>query len=330
MDALGRIRKLDARTIWQNEAQEFTPWMASAENIQHLAEAVGLELDVEDTEVAVGPFSADILARDASSGDFVVIENQLGRTDHDHLGKAITYAAFLNASAIVWLATRFTDEHRKALDWLNDNTSSELSVFGVAVELWQIDDSRPAVRFNVLSRPPESIRRSDVVRTGALTDTKRLQLEWWTLFREKLLEAGIVGSAQSPRPRYWYNVALGKTGIVLSNVCDTWGGRIGVRVYMVGRHNGDAALEQLMQQRGEIEAELGMELHWNPNPENRDKTIAVFRDIDLSARDEWDEHIGWLVDTTAKFREVFGPRVKALDLTVQPSGEEGESVQIGS
>ena len=113
-----------------------------------LGEAVGLELEVENTEVPVGPYSADILARDAGSDKFVVIENQLEKTDHDHLGKALTYASILDASVVIWVARRFTEEHAKALTWLNDHTTDELSFYGVAIELWQIDESLPALKFN--------------------------------------------------------------------------------------------------------------------------------------------------------------------------------------
>ena len=114
--ALGALRPVEPRSMWRNEAADFTPWLASPDNIQRLGEAIGFELEVEHTEVAVGPFAADILARDSATGNYVVIENQLNRTDHDHLGKALTYAAALGAKTVVWVASTFTDEHRKTLD----------------------------------------------------------------------------------------------------------------------------------------------------------------------------------------------------------------------
>ena len=106
----GELRSVDVRMHWTNEAAEFTPWLAAEDNIARLGQAIGIELEVESCEVAVGPYSADILARDSASGEFVVIENQLGKTDHDHLGKALTYSAVLDASTIVWIATEFTVE----------------------------------------------------------------------------------------------------------------------------------------------------------------------------------------------------------------------------
>ena len=115
-DSLGNIQKVNVRSVWPNEQQNFTPWLAKEENIVQLGDALKFELEVENTEVAVGPYSADILAKDLATGRYVVIENQFGKTNHEHLGKLITYAAFLNAGAVVWITEEFTEEHQKSLD----------------------------------------------------------------------------------------------------------------------------------------------------------------------------------------------------------------------
>jgi len=321
-DSLGTIKQLDVRQIWKNESADFTPWLAEDENIALLGEVLGIELEVEDTEVAAGPYSADILARDTGTTGYVVIENQLGRTNHDHLGKAITYAAVLNANTIVWIAPDFTDEHKKALDWLNDNSSDELSFFGVRPELWQIDESKPALRFNVLSRPAEAIRTATVKKAATLSPLRKLQLEWWTTVRDALLKSKAVPSAQSPGPRHWYNVALGRSGIHLSNTANTFDNKIGVRIYMRHKYGAEAALAQLLDSKEEIERELGTTLLWNPNPDARDKTIVVYRDADISKRDKWPEYCEWMVDMITRFLTVFRPRIKELDLE---SSEEDDA-----
>ena len=321
-DTLGQLTNIAVRELWPNEAADFTPWLARDENMSKLGGALGLELETDRVEVAVGPYSADILARD-SVGDYVVIENQLNKTDHDHLGKSITYASVLGARAVIWVAPFFTDEHRKALDWLNDNTTDELAFYGVQVELWSIDGSKPAVRFNAVSRPAEIIRQAAVTKSGELSSTRQLQLDWWTAFRDALLTSKVVASGQTPRPQYWYDVALGRSGMFLSNSANANDGRIGVRVYLSERQGGNHALEQLLKDRASIEEEIGHQLQWNPNPENRDKTIAVYRDADLNNRAGWDEYIQWMVDMTKKFRRTFGPRVKKLDL--EKPGDRSDS-----
>lgn len=111
---LGELKQKTLRTVWDHEEREFTPWLAQEENMARLSEAIRMDLQIERIEVPVGPYYADILAKDASGG-YVVIENQFGKTNHDHLGKLITYGATLGATAVVWVAEQFSDERKRAL-----------------------------------------------------------------------------------------------------------------------------------------------------------------------------------------------------------------------
>jgi hypothetical protein len=323
---LGNFKKIKATELWKHEELEFTPWLASENNFGRLADALGLELQVEAIEVPVGPYSADILAKDPSD-NFVVIENQFGKTDHDHLGKILTYAATLGATAIVWLAERFTAEHRKVIEWLNEHTSEDLALYAVEIEIWQIDTSKPALRFNVLSQPTALTRQATAIKSaGPITDTKKLQLEFWTAFRDKLLADKVVSSAQTPHPRYWFNISLGRSNIHLSCIANTSDGRIGVRVYIRNKIV-DAALPQLEAQKAQIEAEIGEPLKWNPYPDKLDKVIVLDRAADLDDRVHWPEYVSWLVQRVDKFKNAFGQRVKHLDLSqVEQSDDQAESV----
>lgn len=112
-------------------------------------------MSLEGQEQNVGPFRADLLCKDASSDRWVLIENQIERTDHGHLGQLLTYAAGLQAVTIIWIAARFTDEHRSALDWLNEVTKEDISFFGLEIELWRIGDS-PAAPSSTSSAAPMS------------------------------------------------------------------------------------------------------------------------------------------------------------------------------
>ncbi len=313
---LGVFKPLDVRGQWPTEASDFTPWLAQERNMEELAKALGLELELQAVEAKVGPYAADILAKDTGTGKYVVIENQLEKTNHDHLGKAITYGSVLDAGAIVWIAREFTEEHHRALDWLNDITSEDFAFYGVVLELWQIDDSKPAVRFNVISRPAEIKRGTPGSGTDELSEARQLQLEFWTQFREKVLAAKIVPSAQKARAQYWFDVPVGRSHFFLSNVANTYENRVGVRLY-IGNKVADRALPQLETERKGIEEAIGESLEWNPNPDNRDKVIALYRSANLWDRSSWPEIVDWLVDRVGKFRKVFMPRVKKLNLSDQ-------------
>jgi hypothetical protein len=147
---LGRLTRVDLRNIWTSESIEFTPWLGREENLAVLTEALGIDLELEAQEEAVGPFRADIFCRDIGTGAWVLVENQLERTDHVYLGQLLTYASGLEAVTIIWIAARFTEEHRSTLDWLNKITDDSVRFFGLEVELWRIGDSPAAPKFNIV------------------------------------------------------------------------------------------------------------------------------------------------------------------------------------
>jgi hypothetical protein len=307
---LGNLKAITPRQKWTSEPRDFTPWLA--ENINSLNKAIGLELEVENTEVAAGPYSADILAKDTGTGKYVVIENQLEKTNHDHLGKAITYSSVLDASTIIWIATEFSQEHQKALDWLNDHTTDEISFYGVQVELWQIDDSKPAVRFNVISEPNQAVRQAAKSKaTDDLSENRKFQFDFWNKFKDKLSKTKKIPSLQTPRPQYWFDVGLGKTHIHISNTCNTDVNTVGVRVY-IGNKIADTMLPFLESKKVEIEKSIGHKLQWNPNPENRDKVIVLLHPTDFNDPKKVEEALEWLVSYTIKFRDTFSRLVKQV------------------
>ena len=313
-EMLGKIKNVSLRSIWKNEAIDFTPWLA--DNISELGAAVGRELEFENKEVSVGPYTADILAKDTGTGQFVVIENQLEKTNHDHLGKCITYASILDASAVIWVAAEFTEEHKKSLDWLNDHTSDEISFFGVELELLQIDDSLPALQFNVKSAPNEMVRQATKSKErGELTEARKMQLDFWVMFKDTLLQSNKIGSLQTPRPQYWFDVALGKSGVWLSDTFNTSESKIGTRVY-IGNKEVAEWLPYFESHKDRIEREIGEELEWNPNPENIDKVIVLTKAYDLNDRDKWADAIEWLVEYTIKFKDTFSKLIRENKSTV--------------
>ena len=234
---LGRLTKVDLRQAWISEPGDFTPWLAQPENIVLLGEAIGIELEVESQEKSVGPFRADILCRDTTDRHYVLIENQLERTDHTHLGQLLTYAAGLDAVTIVWVAGRFTDEHRAALDWLNRATTTGFNFFGLEVELWQIGNSPYAPKFNVVSQPNDWSRtvRDQAAAAGQMSSNEQLHFDFWTQFRE-FLGRQWQRSPGDPTVQgsYWTNASVGRTNFYLSAWNGMRDGRSGVQFEMTG------------------------------------------------------------------------------------------------
>lgn len=305
---LGVLKTVTPRQKWNNEARDFTPWLAN--NISELNKALGLELEVENTEVSVGPYSADILAKDTGTDNYVVIENQLAKTNHDHLGKAITYASVLDASMIIWIATEFTEEHKKSLDWLNDHTNEEISFYGVQLELWQIDESKPALRFNVISKPNQAVRQAARSKSNEnLSDKQKIQLDFWSKFREKLAKTKKIASLQTPRAQSWFNIPLGKSNINISNTCNTDDNIVAARIYIENKI-ANTMLPFLETKKDEIESSIGQNLIWNPNPDNRDKVIILQRSTFFEDEKDLEESLTWLVNYTIKFRETFSKIIK--------------------
>lgn len=301
-------KQINPRKMWPNEALNFTPWLA--ENIAELGEKIGLELEVVGQEVSVGPYSADILAKDIDTDAYVVIENQLEKTNHDHLGKSITYASALNAKTIVWIATDFTEEHKKALDWLNDNTNEDLAFWGIQLELWQISEETASMRLNIVSRPSTSVKTIKS-KTNNESESRNIQLEFWTKFKEKLQATKKIPSLQTPQPHYWFDVRIGRSNILLSNTCSPQKNMVGVRLY-IRSSVVDVYYPALEAKKDEINKALGCEPTWNPNPDARDKTIAITYNTDLTDPEKREEALDWLVEQTLIFHRVFSKEVKEI------------------
>ena len=319
--ALGRLQQVDLRTAWISEAGGFTPWLAQEENLVLLGETIGIELELEAQEQSVGPFRADILCKDTATNHWVLIENQLERTDHLHLGQLLTYAAGLDAVTIVWIAARFTDEHRAALDWLNEKTEESVNFFGLEIELWRIGDSPPAPKFNVVSKPNDwtatvagTARR---IETTGITPTKELQREYWEAFRQELLQHSFL-KPQKALPQYAMYLSIGRSGAQLMASVSAREPWIQAAVTFYDSKRDAQWFPLLLQQREEIDRELGAALPWdNPPYGYKEGRMAVrLHEADFHDRSDWPRQHAWLREKLEALHRAFAPRVKAL-----PSGD---------
>ena len=210
MIALGKLEKVDLRKVWEHEARDFSAWLVKPENLSLLSEQIGIEIESIDTEASIGRFRIDILAKEVITGDMVIIENQLESTNHDHLGKVITYAAGLDAKYLIWIVKDVLPEHLKAVEWLNEHLNDEISCFLIKIEVWQIGDSKPAPRFEVVGIKNDWV--ASLKRSAASDEPSTRQLncmEFWqylcNFIRTK--DKGI--KLQSPRPSRYLNFSMG-------------------------------------------------------------------------------------------------------------------------
>ena len=323
MSDLGRLQRVDLRDIWQNEAQDFTPWLIKDENIALLSEAIGLGADgltVVDREVPVGPFFADVLCEDTtqSDGRKAVIENQLTKSDHDHLGKAITYASGLNAHTLIVVAQNIRKEHRTAFEWLNDISKDDVNFFAVEIELWKIGDSLAAPKFEVVVAPDDwarAVRATSAARSRHRgSDRGDMFVQYWTAFKERFNErAGSWTWTRQPRDRNYFGNGIGRTNFELNAVAHISENWIRVELTMYGA---DAAswINLLKSDLVAIEEEFGGPLRWDYMPNRTKQHIQCeLGDVEVSDREAWPDQHDWLIEKLKLMHVVFSKRVKTLD-----------------
>jgi hypothetical protein len=312
MEKLGELKRVDIRSVWEHEARDFTPWLR--DHIELLAKAVGLDLDLVEAESPVGDYAVDLYAKDLNTGRWVIIENQLEQTDHNHMGQLMAYAAGKEAGVVVWVSPKFRDEHRQTLDWLNEITDDSVSFFGIEVEVFQIDSSRRAPHLNVVAQPSEWRR---VVAGPAVS---RRQLAYQAFFSDLLEKVKAqhpnLTSARKAYPQSWFSYPVGRSGFGIGTVF-TRDKLFRVELYIdIGdQAKNKAAFDELYKDREHIEAKIGQPLVWERLDERRASRVScgVAGTID-DELEHLEELQDWAVDLVATFRKVFRPRVQKLKM----------------
>lgn len=309
--ALGKLARLDPRSVWTHEAHDFTPWLAA--NIEVLGEAIGMDLEVVDQEADCGDFSADIVARDLGRDRIVVIENQLEPTDHSHLGQLITYAASLDATAVIWIAREVREEHRQAIDWLNRGDGAETQYFAVVLELLQIDGSRPALNLRLVASPNDWSRQSKKRPSmGEPTSNALAYQAFYQRLIDELRERKFT-NARAAQRQNWSSFASGISGVTYATAFSQQGLRAEIYFQMPERAQNEAAFDALLAQRASIEQSFGEVLSWERLDGRKACRIACYTQGSINdPPDTLDEHWAWLITKLLKLKDVFGPRLAAV------------------
>lgn len=307
----GKLKKVPLREMWPHEALDFTPWLAA--NIEELGLAIGMELELIEREASVGEFSLDLLAKDLGSTKTVIIENQLTQTDHDHLGKLLTYAAGFSASIVIWISEAIREEHRQALDWLNQRTDSETFFFGVVVEVIKIDESKPAFNFKIVASPNEwqKSKSSRTPRASISTKGEKYRT-YFQLLIDELREKHHFTGAKAGQPQNWYSFSSGISGITYG-ANFSQGGKARTEVYIdLGDQDKNKQVFDLLQQESTlIETELGDNVSWERLDDKRASRLALYINGNIEDSDAELEIIKkWHIDKLLKLKSHLGTRLK--------------------
>ncbi len=299
---LGKIERItDLRTVWAHETLDFTKWLGKDENLSLLSKAIEIDISLLELESSVGNFSVDIYASEETTGRKIIIENQLEDTDHDHLGKIITYASGKNAEVIVWIVKYARDEHRQAIEWLNQHTDENIGFFLVEIELWKIDNSKPAVIFNVVERPNDWAKTMKI--RDNLTETKKLQLEYWQKYTDYANKNNNFTNefrTTKAQPQNWYNLSVGTSKYHISLGVGYQKKRISVEIYI---DDDKEIFEQFKENESEIENLLSSKVEWIEA--TKACRILVTKDFDVKNKvGEWEYCFEWQCEMALKLKQV--------------------------
>jgi hypothetical protein len=300
---VGRLEVVNVREIWHNEARDFTPWLLN--NADYLAEVLGVDIEMERAEHPVGGFSLDLIGRDLTNDAVLIVENQLDSTDHSHLGQLVTYAAGTGASTIVWIATSFRDEHRQAVDWLNQSTREDVRIFGLELHAVRIGTSPAAPMLRVAAQPNDWQKQVRSASEASRVGPKgALYIQFWTRYLERMREEHPDWSrARKPPSDNWMAFPSPLSGTSL-NTAFGRGQRLRHELYIdTGyKERNEEIYQNLLSQQQVLEAAYGGPLSWYEWPEYRACSVADYRDGDVTHTSLHDEYIDWFFDTGTRFR----------------------------
>lgn len=306
---IGKLQEVNIRDLWKHEQYDFSAWLSQDENIELLNEKIGLSLIDINTEAYVGAYRCDIVAVDETTGIKVIIENQLENSNHDHLGKIITYASGLDAKVIVWIVKEARDEHRSAIEWLNNNTSKDINFFLIELHAYKIGNSEPAPMFQIVEQPNDFIKESKNNKSAeTMNKSQSERVEFWTLFNDHVIERGKPFNIHKATTDHWYNIAVGTSQACISVTLVNKDSYIGVELYIA---DNKALFDKLYEERDTIQEELRFELDWQRLDNSKaSRILHKIKGLNFDDHSNYDKLIEEAIDKVIAMREVFKKRLK--------------------
>lgn len=302
--SIGKLKEVDIRELWKHEQYDFSEWLSKKENIENLNEILGLTLVDISKETYVGAYRCDLFAKDETTGIKVIIENQLEVSNHDHLGKIITYASGLDAKVIVWIVKEAREEHRSAIEWLNNNTNSNVNFFLIEIHAYKIGESDPAPMFQVVEQPNDFIKNNKSNnRDESMNKSQSQRIEFWNQFNNVVIERGKPFNIRKATTDHWYNVAIGTSDAYIDITLVNKDSLIGVELYITDNKE---LFDKLYNQKDEIEEELGFELDWRRLDNSKASRIVYhIKGLNFDDHSNYNELMNKTIDLAVLMRNVF-------------------------
>lgn len=300
----GQLASVNVRELWKHEQYDFSNWLAKAESIELLNDVLGLTLVDIDKEVYVGAYRCDLVAIDETTGIKIIIENQLDSSNHDHLGKIITYASGLDAKVVVWIVTDAREEHRSAMEWLNNNTSKDINFFLIELHAYKIGDSLPAPKFEIVEKPNDFIKNAKSPKgSNEMNKSQSGRVEFWTEFNKVIISRSKPFNTRKATTDHWYDVSIGTSKAHLGITLVNKEGFIGVELYI----NEDKDLfDFLYSHKDEIENELSFSLDWQRlDNKKASRIITKIEGLDFDDHSNYGSLMNEIIDKTIAMRTAF-------------------------
>ena len=299
--AIGKLEEVDIRKLWKHEQYDFSEWLSKKENIENLNDILGLTLVDISKETYVGSYRCDLFAKDETTGIKVIIENQLEMSNHDHLGKIITYASGLDAKVVVWIVKEAREEHRSAIEWLNNNTNSNVNFFLIEIHAYKIGNSDNAPMFQVIEQPNDFIKSTNSSDTMNKSQSQRV--EFWNQFNNVLVERGKPFNVRKATTDHWYNVAIGTSDAHIDITLVNKDSVIGVELYITDNKE---LFDKLYQKKDEIEEDLGLELDWRRlNNSKASRIVTFIKGLNFDDHSNYNELMNKTIDLAVLMRDTF-------------------------
>lgn len=302
--AIGKLEEVDIRELWKHEQYDFSEWLSKKENIENLNEILGLTLVDISKETYVGSYRCDLFAKDETTGIKVIIENQLEMSNHDHLGKIITYASGLDAKVVVWIVKEAREEHRSAIEWLNNNTNSNVNFFLIEIHAYKIGNSDNAPMFQVIEQPNDFIKNNKSANSSdTMNKSQSQRVEFWNQFNNVLVERGKPFNVRKATTDHWYNVAIGTSDAHIDITLVNKDSVIGVELYITDNKE---LFDKLYQKKDEIEADLGLELDWRRlNNSKASRIVTFIKGLNFDDHSNYNELMNKTIDLAVLMRDTF-------------------------